>query len=125
VANFQYFKSVIEKNLSEYLITPLQHQNVDTIWLAYPLILKKTDPTKTRNKLQMFLEEKNIQTRPIFSGNITKQPMMKGYKYISNKMGYENSDFIMKNGMLVGCHPKLSFSDIDHICTLLKEFFND
>jgi len=125
VANFQYFKSVIEKNLSEYLITPLQHQNVDTIWLAYPLILKKTDPTKTRNKLQMFLEEKNIQTRPIFSGNITKQPMMKGYKYISNKMGYENSDFIMKNGMLVGCHPKLSFSDIDHICKLLKEFFNE
>ena len=125
VANFQYFKSAIEKNLSKYLITPLQHQNVDTIWLAYPLILKQSNSLKTRNKLQIFLEEKNIQTRPIFSGNITKQPMMKDYKYISNEMGYENSDFIMKNGMLVGCHPKLSFSDIDHICTLLKEFFND
>ena len=125
VANFQYFKSEIEKNLSKYLITPLQHQNVDTIWLAYPLILKQSNSLKTRNKLQIFLEEKNIQTRPIFSGNITKQPMMKDYKYISNEMGYENSDFIMKNGMLVGCHPKLSFSDIDHICKLLKEFFND
>ena len=125
VANFQYFKNAIEKNLSKYLITPFQNQNVDTIWLAYPIILKNLDSTKTRNKLQMFLEEKNIQTRPIFSGNITKQPMMKNYKFISNKMGYENSDFIMKNGMLVGCHPKLSFSDIDHICELLKDFFND
>lgn len=125
VANFEYFKNTIQKNLDEYFIIPLQHQNVETIWLAFPLILKKSNSIKSRNTLQMFLEERNIQTRPIFSGNVTKQPMMKGYEYISNKMGYENSDYIMKNGMLVGCHPKLTFSDIDYICELLKEFFND
>jgi len=89
------------------------------------LILKKSKSIKSRNKLQVFLEERNIQTRPIFSGNVTKQPMMKDYEYISNKMGYENSDYIMKNGMLVGCHPRITFSDIDYICQLLKEFFNE
>lgn len=125
VANFEYFKNTIQKNLDEYFITPFQYQNVETIWLAFPLILKKSHSIKSRNTLQIFLEERNIQTRPIFSGNVTKQPMMKGYEYISNKMGYENSDYIMKNGMLVGCHPKLTFSDIDYICELLKEFFND
>ena len=71
----------------------------------------------------MFLEENNIQTRPIFSGNITKQPMMEGRKFKTNVNGYENSDFIMKNGMLIGCHPKLTFSDLDYICELLKQFF--
>ena len=123
LANFQYLKNCIEKELSDFIITPLQKKNVDTIWLAYPVILKNHNSKKTRNKLQMFLEENNIQTRPIFSGNITKQPMMEGRKFKTNVNGYENSDFIMKNGMLIGCHPKLTFSDLDYICELLKQFF--
>ena len=123
LANFQYLKKWIEKELSEFIITPLQKENVDTFWLAYPVILKNLNSKKTRNKLQIFLEENNIQTRPIFSGNITKQPMMEGRKFKTNDNGYEYSDFIMKNGMLIGCHPKLTFSDLDYICALLKEFF--
>jgi len=122
-SNFQYLKDWIEKELSDFIITPLQKENVDTIWLAYPVILKNLNTKKTRNKLQIFLEENNVQTRPIFSGNITKQPMMEGRKFKTNDNGYENSDFIMKNGMLIGCHPKLSFSDLDYICELLKQFF--
>ena len=114
---------MVVKDLADYIITPLQKENVDTIWLAYPVILNNLNTKKTRNKLQIFLEENNVQTRPIFSGNITKQPMMKGRKFKTNDNGYENSDFIMKNGMLIGCHPKLTFSDLDYICTLLKQFF--
>lgn len=123
VTNFNYLKNLVENKLSDYIITPIQSENVDTIWLAYPLILKNMDPSKSRNTLQKFLEERNVQTRPIFSGNITKQPMMKNHKFISNKNGYKDTDFIMRNGMLLGCHPKLSFSDLDYICGLLEEFF--
>jgi len=125
IANFQYLKNLIEKELSDFILTPLQRENVDTIWLAYPIILKNSNPVKTRNKLQIFLEENNIQTRPIFSGNITKQPMMEGYKFITNSNGYKNTDFIMKNGMLIGCHPKLSFSDLDRVYELVKKFFHE
>jgi CDP-6-deoxy-D-xylo-4-hexulose-3-dehydrase len=123
VENFDYLKNLIEKKLSDYIITPIQNQNVETIWLAYPLILKSNNH-KSRNELQIFLEERNIQTRPIFSGNITKQPMMKNYNFIMSEDGYKNTDFIMRNGMLIGCHPKLSFSDLDYICELIESFFN-
>jgi len=123
LTNFQYLKNSIEKELSDFILSPLQKENVETIWLAYPVIVKTPNPSKSRNKLQIFLEENNIQTRPIFSGNITKQPMMKEYKFKTSKNGYENTDFIMKNGMLIGCHPKLSLSDLDHIVNLMKKFF--
>jgi CDP-6-deoxy-D-xylo-4-hexulose-3-dehydrase len=123
VENFEYLKNLIEKKLNDYIITPIQNQNVETIWLAYPLILKSNNH-KSRNELQIFLEERNIQTRPIFSGNITKQPMMKNYNFIMSEDGYKNTDFIMRNGMLIGCHPKLSFSDLDYICELIESFFN-
>ena len=118
-------KGLIETRLSDHIITPLQKENVNTIWLAYPVILKNINSSKSRNSLQKFLEEKNIQTRPIFSGNITKQPMMKNHKYIENKNGYTNTDYIMRNGMLIGCHPKISFSDLDYICALIEKFFNE
>ena len=61
--------------MSDKLIMPKQHKDVDTIWLAYPILLRKI--TINKNKLQIFLEENNIQTRPIFSGNITRQPILK------------------------------------------------
>jgi len=125
IANFNYLKGLIETRLSDHIITPLQKENVNTIWLAYPVILKNINSSKSRNSLQKFLEEKNIQTRPIFSGNITKQPMMKNHKYIENKNGYTNTDYIMRNGMLIGCHPKISFSDLDYICALIEKFFNE
>ena len=87
-------------------------------------MILKSNNHKSRNELQIFLEERNIQTRPIFSGNITKQPMMKNYNFIMSEDGYKNTDFIMRNGMLIGCHPKLSFSDLDYICELIESFFN-
>ena len=87
--------------------------------------MKGKIPNKNRNDLQIFLEQKNIQTRPIFSGNITKQPMMKKHKYIENKYGYKHTDFIMENGLLIGCHPKLTFSDLDYISDLLENFFDN
>ena len=73
VKNFEYLKSLFYKKLRNKLILPNQNKNVDTIWLAYPIILKKNN-NKLRNKLQIHLEKNNIQTRPIFSGNITRQP---------------------------------------------------
>ena len=72
----------------------------------------------------VFLERKNIQTRTIFSGNITRQPIMDGKVYRTNEFKFENADYIMKNGMLVGCHPKLEQVDLDYICNSLIEFFD-
>ena len=53
-----------------------------------------------RNKFQRFLEKRNIQTRVIFSGDITKQPFMKNEKYTLKKVN-KNANFIMQNGILI------------------------
>ena len=103
---------------------PKQHKDVDTIWLAYPILLKKNN-NKLRNKLQIFLEENNIQTRPIFSGNITRQPILKNRKYITNNQKFKSADYIMKNGLLVGCHPKLKKSDLLLIYNKVKNFLDN
>ena len=123
VSNFKYLKDNISKNLSNYIIAPEETNGVKTNWLAYPIILKEGEPN-LRTNLQIFLERKNIQTRTIFSGNITRQPIMDGKVYKTNNFKFENADYIMKNGMLVGCHPKLEKVELDYICKSLIEFFD-
>ena len=124
VSNFNYLKSNITSKLSKYIINPEETKGVKTNWLAYPIILRESEKN-LRTNLQIFLERKNIQTRTIFSGNITRQPIMDGKIYKSNGFKFENADYIMKNGMLVGCHPKLEQIDLDYICNSLVEFFDD
>ena len=123
VANFNYLKNSITNKLSNYIITPEETKGVKTCWLAYPVILRESEKN-LRTNLQIFLERKNIQTRTIFSGNITRQPIMDGKVYRTNEFKFENADYIMKNGMLVGCHPKLEQVDLDYICNSLIEFFD-
>ena len=81
----------------------------------------KTHPHN--NYLQIFLETNNVQTRTIFTGNILRQPIMKKRFYKKCKNSYNNSDFIMKNGMLIGCHHGLSFKDIDYMLSKFDNFF--
>lgn len=106
------------KKYEEYFTLPVQEKNVRTQWLAYPLTIRKNTPF-TRKEITTFLEQNNVQTRPIFTGNITKQPGFKDIEYkIVKKRNYV-TDAVMKNSFVVGVHHGLM--DI-HIARL-KELF--
>ena len=97
----------------KYFQTPQFHKKANSALLAYPLTIK---PNKyfTRNDFQIFLEKKGIQTRPVFTGNILRQPAFRKIKYIGKKT-FKNADFIMKNSVLLACHHGLKKSDILYI----------
>ena len=87
----------------KYFILPKTTENADTVWLSFPIIIKFSAPF-SRFDLVTFLENSNIQTRPIFTGNILKQP---GFKKIPRRLAqkeYPNTERIMKTGMVLGCH---------------------
>ena len=102
---------------------PEQLKGLKTPWLAYPIILKKSSNIN-RQKLQIFLEKKGIQTRTIFTGNILRQPIMQKRFYKKVKNAEINSNNIMKNGILIGCHHGLKNIDVNYIIKNLKEFIN-
>ncbi len=70
-------------------------------------MLKETAPF-SRREFQIFLEERNIQTRVVFTGNILRQPMCKDIKKIISNEGYPNADNVMKNGVLLPLHHGLT-----------------
>ena len=99
-------------------------KNVKTNFLAYPIILKKGIKF-SRKELQIFLEKNKIQTRPIFSGNILRHPAFRSLVSKKNKVNsFQSSDYVMKYGLLVGCHQGLSKRDISYMHSIVKKFIN-
>ena len=107
-----------------FFISPKILKNVKTNFLAYPIILK---PNKyfTRKELQIYLENNNIQTRPIFSGNALRHPAFSTLISKRNKLSsFKNADYIMKNGILIGCHQGLTINNIKYIHKIISKFLN-
>ena len=112
------------KKLKNYFIVPKIEKNVKTNFLAYPIILKN-NVNFSRKKFQIYLEKHNIQTRPIFSGNILRHPAFINLISSKNKLNsFKNSDYIMKNGLLIGCHQGLSMKNISYIHSTILNFTN-
>ena len=119
--NFKYHSVFFGKH-KDYFIIPKIEKKVKTNFLAFPLIIKENKKFN-RKKLQIFLEKNNIQTRPIFSGNILRHPAFKNLKSRQNKLdSFKNTDYIMKNGLLIGCHQGLNKNNIDYIHNKINYF---
>ena len=129
---FKYFTKLRNKNfklhfdffnkLKKYFILPKVNKNIKTNFLAYPVILKNNSKF-SRKELQIHLEKNNIQTRPIFSGNILRHPAFNQLVSAKNKLNsFKNSDYIMKHGLLIGCHQGLSQKDISRIHSVILSF---
>ena len=103
-------------------ITPKVDKNVKTNFLAYPIILKKNSKF-TRKEFQIYLEKSKIQTRPIFTGNLLRHPAFNSLISSKNKLNsFKNSDYIMKYGLLIGCHQGLSDKDISYIHKVILKY---
>ena len=122
VYNFNSLKIFFSKYPSLFDL-PIQQKGLKTPWLAYPVIIN--NKKINRQKLQIFLEKRGIQTRTIFTGNILRQPIMKKREYKKVKFAEINSNNVMKNGILIGCHHGLNERDLDYIKKSFKIFINN
>tara|TARA_B110000285_G_C15035021_1_gene568772 strand:+ start:107 stop:1309 length:1203 start_codon:yes stop_codon:yes gene_type:complete len=127
VRNFDLHKIFFDQ-FKHLFISPKINKEIRTNFLAYPIIIKQ-NKFFNRKMLQVFLEKNSIQTRPIFSGNILRHPAFKNIISNRNKLNsFKNSDYIMKNGILIGCHQGLSLKNIIYIHKqiniFLKKYLN-
>ncbi len=108
------------KKYEEFFTLPQETENTRTGWLAFPVIVKESAPFD-RSEFQIFLEKRNIQTRVLFTGNITRQP---GFKNIEMRKAASlpNADNVMRGGTLLACHHGLNAEMIAHMHSTIEEF---
>ena len=116
---FQTFKNVRRTNIERYLerLAPIKEiilpdDKFKPNWLAIPL------QTERRLELLTFLEERDIQTRVTFAGNVTRHPAYREYL-----QDFKVADEVMKNGFLLGAHHGMDIDDVDYVCDKIEEFF--
>ncbi len=119
------FRKQVEffKSYEIFFKTPLEKSNHYSGWLAFPVIINEDAPFK-RKDFQIFLEKNNIQTRVVFTGNITRQPMMKGVSFKKTDQGLKNSDQIMQRGVLLPLHHGMTNKMFDILHEKIKVFLN-
>ena len=100
---------------------PRQTENSETNWLAFPVIIRDDAPFG-RKEFATFLEDKGIQTRPIFTGNVLKQPAFKNIPHRLAEETYANTDQVMRGGMVFACHQGLTHEQREYVKETVNEF---
>ena len=104
-----------------WFVLPTQAKNVKTAWMSFPLTLKPGAPF-AKHDLIRHLEYHNIQTRPVFTGNIMRHPGFKNITHKKSKAGYKNADYIMQHGFVTACHHGLTKAHLDHMKKTFDHF---
>lgn len=119
-------ENLIAQGMEEKLILPEPAENSEPSWFGF-LISVKEDAGVTRNEVTKYVEDHNIQTRLLFSGNLIKHPC---FDQIRGTDGYRvagslnNTEFIMNNSFWVGVYPGMTDKMIDHMAQTITEAVN-
>lgn len=120
--NWKYFYSLLKQH-EDKLILPESAPNSTPSWFGFLISLKENSGLD-RNKITSYLEDNNIQTRLLFSGNIIKHPCfdsIRGTEAYRVFGELKNTDFVMTNTFWVGVYPKMNKEMIEYVTkTLIK-----
>lgn len=113
------------KEIEDKIILPEPEKNSSPSWFGF-LITLCPKVGKDRTQIIKYIEQHNVQTRLLFSGNIIYQPC---FDQIRNTDAYrvvgklENTDYIMKNTFWVGVYPGMTDDMINEMVRVIKDSF--
>jgi CDP-6-deoxy-D-xylo-4-hexulose-3-dehydrase len=119
-ANFNYLKDRL-RSCEEFLQLPEATPHSDPSWFGFPLVLKESAGIQ-RVDLLDYLNQRNIGTRLLFAGNLTRQPYMIGRNYrVSGEL--TNTDIVMNQTFWLGVFPGLQEAHLEYMVQKVQEFF--
>ncbi len=112
------------KDLENRFILPEATPNSEPSWFGFLLTVRK-NAGFTRDEIVRHLEENNIQTRMLFSGNLTRHPCFasmkegKDYRIASDLI---NTDKIMRDSFWIGVYPGMGEEMIGFMVEKIRSF---
>ena len=121
IHNFNYLKEAL-KGTEDKLILPEACENSEPSWFGFLITCREG---VDRNQLVQKIEEKGVQTRMLFAGNLIKHPCFdqmratgKGYRVAGS---LENTDRIMTDTFWIGVYPGMTDAMLDAMAGAIKE----
>lgn len=124
IHNFNRLYAALEK-AEDKLILPKATANSVPSWFGFLVTCKEGID---RNKVVPYIEEKGVQTRMLFAGNLTKHPCFDemraagtGYRVVGD---LAVTDRIMTDSFWVGVYPGMTDEMIDYMAKIIIEAVN-
>ena len=120
--NFTWLHERLQ-TVKEFFILPEATQNSEPSWFGFPLTIRENTHFQ-KNELTQFLSENGVDTRPIFAGNMTKQPYFQNLKYRKNEE-LKNTDLVMNNSFWIGVYPGLDKKMLEYVAKTIEKFVSN
>jgi CDP-6-deoxy-D-xylo-4-hexulose-3-dehydrase len=106
----------------EYLVLPRATAYSDPSWFGLLLVVRDDAPFK-RSDIVHYLENRNIQTRQMFGGNLLRQPAFQGipHRVVGD---LTSTDKIMTDAFFIGVYPGLTPAMLDYVESVFADFFH-
>lgn len=111
------------KDLKDVLILPEATPASDPSWFGF-LLTVRDDAGVSREKIVKFIENRNIQTRMLFAGNIIRHPCFdkmrsdgKGFRIVDS---LKNTDTVMNNTFWIGVYPGMTRGMMDFMIDSIR-----
>ena len=117
--NFQKIYHLLE-TYQDRLILPRATPNSDPAWFAFAITLQERAGF-SRDDLTGFLEANRIETRPLFGGNLLRQP---AFMDIKKRVVGEltNTDIITDRTFFIGVYPGIGESQLEYMDSVFTRF---
>ncbi len=87
-------------------------------WMMIPICVNADVISK--EKVQDFLEDNGVETRPVLTGNFLDQPVMKKLSGYVSDVSLDNANWVAKNCFLIGAHHDYTEQQINHLTQVLS-----
>jgi len=107
-------------DLEEHFVLPAATAHSDPSWFGFALTVRPEAPFDRRQLVQ-FLEERQIGTRLLFGGNLTRQPAYADvdYRVVGD---LATTDLVTAGTFWIGVYPALTDAMLDYVIESLHDF---
>ena len=105
----------------DVFVLPRLTPGVETGWHMFPILVRPESGVR-RAAFQAHMEAQGIDTRMVWTGNVTRQPAFAAREFRVAPGGLANADRVMETGLILPCNHAIDDEGIEYICHHAREF---
>jgi dTDP-4-amino-4,6-dideoxygalactose transaminase len=108
----------------DVFVLPRQTPELETGWHMFPVLLRPGSGIR-RAEFQDHMEGHGVDTRMVWTGNVTRQPAFARVPHRVPPGGLPNADRVMEQGLILPLNHGLDDDDIEYLCVTAGRFLQE
>jgi CDP-6-deoxy-D-xylo-4-hexulose-3-dehydrase len=108
----------------DVFVLPRQTAELETGWHMFPVLIRPESGIR-RAELQEHMESNGVDTRMVWTGNVTRQPAFADVPHRVPDGGLPNADRVMEQGLILPLNHGLDDDDIEYLCVTAGRFLEE